>query len=262
MKRLCYSRWGIAVAAATATLLVTAGCGGGGSGGSSSATSSTGSSTGASSATSPATTTPACPRSGAGPCLGKLAAGTYKTQQFQPPITYTVPAGGWSNEEDDPYGFSLAPPGVTIAQVNNAVNIILMWPGVEAGQLSCSGRPASSGPQTARGFVISFEHNKALRLSGVRPVVVGGLHGYVMTVQAASPHSGVTCGGFTYVPLINNIANPADQTGVGSNGDRSLFYFLGANPALCIVADSSGPHAPSLREEASVISHFHFSSAG
>ncbi len=216
MKRVCDSRWGFAVATATAALLlVTAGCGGGGSGGSSSATSSSGSSAGASSTTSPATTTPACPRSGAGPCLGKLAAGTYKTQQFQPPITYTVPAGGWSNEEDDPYAFSLAPPGVTIAQVNNAVNIILMWPGVETGKLSCSGAPASSGPQTARGFVISFEHNKALRVSGVRAVVVGGLRGYVMPVQAASPHSGVTCG-VTYVPLINNLANPADQTGVGS----------------------------------------------
>src|SRR5262245_64709633 len=55
------------------------------------------------------TARPTCPNPEGQFCLGRLDAGTYSTVQFQPSLTYTVPAG-WGNYEDMAGNFLLVPP--------------------------------------------------------------------------------------------------------------------------------------------------------
>jgi hypothetical protein len=47
-----------------------------------------------------------CPNRQGGACVGDLEPGTYRTTEFTPRITYTVPAD-WYNDEDLPGNFLL-----------------------------------------------------------------------------------------------------------------------------------------------------------
>src|SRR5262249_48301775 len=48
-------------------------------------------------------------------CTGVLDAGTYHTTAFEPPFTYTAPAG-WANMEDDSGNYLLLPPGQDLSR--------------------------------------------------------------------------------------------------------------------------------------------------
>jgi hypothetical protein len=104
--------------AGTALVLVVSGCASATPGGGASEPASASPTAIPSESTSPtASTRPECPVPYHGDCLGPIPVGTYTTVQFQPPITYAVPAGGWFNSEDLPGLFTLIPPGFSVGLI-------------------------------------------------------------------------------------------------------------------------------------------------
>jgi hypothetical protein len=190
-----------------------------------------------------------------------LKAGTYSTVKFQPKLTYTVPAGGWANYEDNPASFSLAPPHVSLAKVHNAVDDISVIAAVQAPAMNCRGT-AANVPQTAKAIAHWLAHHSGLSTTAPRRVTIGGLKGYSLSVRLI-PSRGVRCGTVRSVPVIMAFGEPPGQ-GVfmlGGSSDHALVYLLTSQGGLPlgIVADSAGAHGPSLAADAKVIQHFNFS---
>jgi hypothetical protein len=235
-------------------LVGVAGCGGG----SSDAASSTQPGESTSSSPTPSTS-PVCPNPEGDACLGVLKAGTYKTARFEPPITYTVPGGGWANQEDSPVSFFLVPPGVPFSQVHNATNVIIVWPGVEVAAMDCSGSPGSGVDDTPKAIAAWLNHHAGLTVAAPRPITMSGLKGYVVSLHLAK-RGGVRCGApLRSVPLLNNLGNPQAQFGIAGTTDHALIYLLDVQgTTLGIIADSSSPHRASLAADANVIRHFRF----
>ena len=260
-RKHCSTPSAVSVVVLAALLSVAAGCGGG------SAQSGSGSgSVGSAASSQTIAPPPVCPNTDGGSCLGILRAGTYSTKRFQPQLTYTVPAGGWTNYEDKPGSFTLVPPGVTLDQAHNATNIILVWRGVLAATMNCSGSPNRKVATSPRGLAAWFVHQSALDTSRPQPVTLGRLHGYALSVSLA-PHGGVRCGGgpSRQAPLLDFAPETQAQFGIGSESDHALVYLLGFNSqgpvdsTIAVIADGTGPHPPSLAADAAIIRHFHFS---
>jgi len=200
-----------------------------------------------------------CPNPDGGSCRGVLRAGTYRTVSFEPRLSYTVPAG-WANYEDNLGNFNLASPGVSLSDAENAVNIILVWTAVQAAAMNCNGTSDPNATESAKGLAQWLAHHRGLIATQPRPVAIGGLQGYVLSVHPA-PRGGIRCGGGSNVPLFNGFGNTGGQFWLGgpSSSDHALVYLLTFRDLpLAIIADSGGRHRPSLAADAKVIGHFHF----
>jgi hypothetical protein len=200
-----------------------------------------------------------CPPRNGGSCLGTLRAGTYRTVNFEPRLTYTVPTG-WATYEDTTGNFNLAPPGVSLSDAQNAVNVILVWETVQAAAMNCNGTSDPNAPETAKGLAHWLAHHRGLIATQPRPVAIGGLNGYVLSLHLA-PRGGIRCGGSPTrnVPLVNGFGNTGGQFWLRGPLDHALVYLLNFQGfPLAIIADSNGQHRPSLAADARVIRHFHF----
>jgi hypothetical protein len=193
-----------------------------------------------------------------GSCLGVLKAGTYKSRTFQPRLTYTVPAGGWANYDDENVNFSLAPPGVSLAKAKHITDVILLLTTVQAPGMTCTPTANAKVPQTVGGVVRWLTHQKRLTTTRPRKVAVGGLKGYSLTVRIARGRE-MRCGGHVNVPLLFPTNDPGGEFSLGAQSDRAKLYLLTFETLpLAIIADSVGQHGPSLAADSKVISHFHF----
>jgi hypothetical protein len=132
------------------------------------------------------TSTPAadCPNTEGGVCLGLVDAGTYKTEQFWPRITYTVP-DGWANYEDTPGNFLLVPPDGTLDGVDLGVSdYIGVYTAVLPAESRCSESAAFVDP-TPAAIARAIRSRNDLHASKPESVSVGGLDGVVMDVGLA-----------------------------------------------------------------------------
>jgi hypothetical protein len=198
-----------------------------------------------------------CPNPDGGSCRGVLRAGTYRTVSFAPTLTYTVPTG-WANYEDNLGNVNLAPPRVSLSDAQNGVNIILVWTAAQAAAMNCNGASDPNAPASAKGIAQWLAHHRGLISTQPRPVAIGGLKGYVLTVHPA-PRGGIRCGGSSNVMLLNGYGNTGGQFWLGGPSDHALVYLLTFRDLpLAIIADSGGQHRPSLAADAKVIGHFHF----
>jgi hypothetical protein len=184
-----------------------------------------------------------------------LKAGAYSSRQFVPKVTYTVPGGGWANYTDETGTYSLAPPGVSLAEAKNAVNIVLLWTNVQAPEMNCSTIPNAKVPQTVTGILKWLKHQKRLVTTKPRRVTIGGLKGYTLTVHVAHGR-GMSCG----VPvLMGSGISGNGGFNLGNHSDRAKLYLLTFETLpLGVIADSGDRHAPSLAEDSHVIKSFHF----
>ena len=193
-----------------------------------------------------------------GPCRGVLKAGTYSSRMLTPKLTYTVPGGGWANYADETVVFSLAPPGVSLAKAKHITDVILLQTTVQAPKMTCTAAADTKVPQTVRGMVHWLTHQKRLTTTRPRQVRVGGLKGYSLTVRIARGRE-MRCGGHISVPLIFPTNDPGGEFSLGAPSDRAKLYLLTFETLpFAIIADSVGPHGPSLAADSKVISHFHF----
>jgi hypothetical protein len=141
---------------------------------------------------SEATTRPPCPNPEGQFYLGKLDAGTYSTVQFQPGITYTVPAG-WANYEDMAGNFLLVPPTGKLTGVNAGTSdFIGVYRSVLAHANTCPSAPAPGVGRSPAAIMRWYQRDPAFRASPPQPVTVGGLSGLVTTLRIA-PSWTMTC---------------------------------------------------------------------
>jgi hypothetical protein len=119
-------------------------------------------------------------------CLGKIDAGTYTTEQFEPALTYTVP-DGWSNYEDLPAQFLLLPPGAHVHGVDpGRSDYIGVYAATAAPRQDCSGRPDKTVPTSAEDYVSWLQANPALDVSAPVPITVGSHEGTSVDVALRS----------------------------------------------------------------------------
>ena len=200
--------------------------------------------------TSPtASTRPGCPVPYHGDCLGPIPVGTYTTVQFQPPITYAVPAGGWFNSEDLPGLFTLIPPGLGNGLHDNEPapysDYILIATSVVAANADCTESEQPGVGHSAAAVAAEFAQRPGLTTTTPTPVSVGGLQGLVLDIRMADGWT-QTCfysGGNPAVPLIRGVgpSSGLDNPICGPGCTTRVYLLDGSGTTLAIeLADNSG----------------------
>lgn len=192
-----------------------------------------------------ATARPRCPEVDVGPCLGSIPAGTYTTVRFQPPITYTVPAGGWANWEDLPGNFSLIPPGFDSAEVDTGgSDYVGIFRSVAAANTDCTNSEQPEVAHTAAALAAEFAQRPGLAVTTPAPVSVGGLQGLFFDIHMADGWTQICpySGGNPVVPLIRGVAPSDLDHPIGPSPYVMRLYLLDhADAALAIeLSDISG----------------------
>jgi hypothetical protein len=176
---------------------------------------------------------PPCPVSYHGDCLGPIPAGTYTTVQFQPTLTYTVPAPGgsaapvpyggsvgWLNSEDLPGLFTLIPPGFRLGGPDGnepAGDYIGIYTSVVAANADCTESEQPGVGHITAALAAEFTHRAGLTTTTPTPVSVGGLQGVVLDIRLADGWT-QTCfysQGSPVVPLIRGVGPSSVDNPIG-----------------------------------------------
>ncbi|TDX08957.1 hypothetical protein EV647_0299 [Kribbella sp. VKM Ac-2566] len=135
---------------------------------------------------SPSPSSPTASSSGVRPVAGEpLPAGTYVSEIFKTPLTYTVPAG-WKMFEDEPGQF-----GLTL--VANDHPCVCVWRDVRAAATTGAEEPEPGVGTSAKEITTWLAHHKWLKPATPKAVTVGGLTGYVIDV-AGNPKASTLIG--------------------------------------------------------------------
>ena len=177
-----------------------------------------------------------CPPDG-GECLGPLDAGTYTTQVFSPPITYTVP-DGWQNGEDLPGNFLL--------QLQGDARYL----GIDrdiAAPMECEEAPEPGVEQTVSALTAWLTEHEGLVTTEPQPVSVGGLDGVYLDISL-DPAWTVGCPfsqGNPVVPFIigGGVSSLHHVIGPGMETRLYLLEYDGGNIAIEV-----GPEGESLAD--------------
>jgi hypothetical protein len=256
------SRWPSIITALVISAITLAGCGNPAVSAPPSATVSA-SATPSESTAPTATPRPNCPLIRRGPCLGLIAAGTYTTVQFQPPITYTVPAGGWSNFEDLSGLFELLPPGSSIQGGEPVGDYIGIWANVVAANTDCTESEQPSVAHTASALAAEFVRRPGLTTTTPKPVSVGRLKGLVLDIRMADGWT-KTCfysQGSPAMPLIRGVGPSSGlDNPICDPGCTTRVYLLDLpDSALAIeLGDNSG--GTHLDAYSAIVEQLHFGS--
>ena len=133
-------------------------------------------------------------------CLGPLDEGTYTSQRFEPPLTFTVPAG-WNNPWDTRGAFDLWTPGWS-GGVNDPADpgcrsaprpcgYLFDQPGLElhrdvrARLEDCSDAVDAGAGTSALELATRVTDHPGIATDGPSPVEIGGLAGYQLDVSIA-----------------------------------------------------------------------------
>ncbi|HKY55081.1 MAG TPA: hypothetical protein VJM08_12280 [Anaerolineales bacterium] len=149
-----------------------------------------------------------------------LPPGTYTSEKFVTPLTYTVPAG-WVMYDDEPGQFELA--------LENQDPYIYVWRDVRAVGLNCSEEPHPDVRASAADMAEWLATREGLDTSEPQPVNIGGLRGYMIDVHM-SPDWTKACpfsDGEPTVPIITGTAPLSEHVFWGVTKDSSQrYYFL------------------------------------
>jgi hypothetical protein len=156
-----------------------------------------------------------------------LPAGTYTSEVFKTPLTYTVPAG-WKMFEDEAGQFGLA-------LVANDRPCVCVWRDVSVAAKSCAESPEPGVGRSAKKITTWLANREGLVTTEPKAVTVGGLSGYLIDIKMDPTWKG-TCpfsGGSATVPLL---VGSGISAGVfwGSDADssqREYILDLGPNAA-------------------------------
>jgi hypothetical protein len=122
-----------------------------------------------------------CPVSDSGTCLGVLAAGTYTSSSFRPPLTFTVP-GKWANYLDISGLYLLQPPGSKPPGNSIAGSFIGLETSVAPEAPDCQS-PVHGIKKTPKAILKWMRHNRSLVVRHVHTAALGGLRGLVFEVR-------------------------------------------------------------------------------
>jgi hypothetical protein len=244
--------------ALTLLLLVTA-CGGGGA---EPTTARRPADSGTQPSSSSSAAAPHCPSAHGGVCLGPLEPGTYTTQIFVPPLTYTVPEG-WANFEDLPGNFLLIPPGGTNKGVDAGTSDYIGVYTSVAALRGCAPGPAP-GVGTAPGDIAAeIGRNRGLDVTAPTPIKVGGLSGLVLDVKIRPGFAGgcdLTPGQPRVVPVLTGTYPSQFEHAV--LGDFTLrLYLLAFEAGTLAIEVDDRPGGTGLDDYAAIVNQFTFASS-
>lgn len=216
-------------------------------------------------APSPTATAVSC-EDGTTGCLGKLPGGTYTTTNFQPKLTYTVPAGPasgppaayWTNIYDLSTAFGLAPAGGGgyTFQIFSHVAI--------PDQTSAECKPvAKPGVGNAVADWVQFLTNHpGLVTTASDPVTVGGSQGVRVDFARADSWTALCPG--SVGPAVVTILRGADTQRPGvqwTDNQQESFWVLDVAGETVLVIVESGPgaqHAADVANAQPIIDSFVF----
>jgi predicted Ser/Thr protein kinase len=120
-----------------------------------------------------------------GTCAGELTPGTHHSTTLRPKLTYTVPIG-WTNETDHPGDVNLIPPHNDWQEnsINNGTSDYLgVFTSVAVAKSWCGeGHGSIRGPAA---FAAWLRKQPGMAVTPPRPVTLGGLRGFVVTIREA-----------------------------------------------------------------------------
>jgi len=213
-----------------------------------------------------ASTVVVCPNPHGGACLGELAAGTYTTQVFETPLTYTVPQG-WANYEDLPGNFIVLPPTASEEQIDaGTADYVGVYDGIAVANAECIERQQSGVDLTPAAMAAWFVEHEGLDATEPTAVTVGGLDGLVVDIRIAGGYTdGCPYEGYEGVPMVPLIigAGPAEvhHVALGENVTR-LYLLEGQNGRVVAIEVSDVPGGTELEELDSIVDEFEFSTEG
>jgi hypothetical protein len=153
-----------------------------------------------------------------------LPAGTYTSEVFKTPLTYTVPAG-WKMFEDEPGQFGLA-------LVANDGPCVCVWRDVAVAAKSCAERPEPGIGRSAKEITAALADRKGLVTSQPKAVTVGGLSGYLIDIEMDPTWKG-TCpfsrGSATVMTLVGTGLSTGVHWGTAAEGSQRE-YILDLGP--------------------------------
>jgi len=200
----------------TVAVLVSGGCAGGAvPSASSSASTVTSTAVGGSAPSPAASQPPTVPAIGA-----ELPPGTYRSDMFATPVTFTLPAG-WKVFEDETGQFGLA-------LVANDGPCLCVWRDVRAMSTSCEEQPDPGAGTTATAIAARLEERPGIVATAVQPVDLGGLHGTRLDI-AINPRWTKTCPFSQGRPAVPTLVGSGISTGVAWDveaGDPQRLYLL------------------------------------
>ena len=142
----------------------------------------------------------ACPYDHGGTCLFKLEPGTYTTETFQPPITYTVPEG-WVNAEDLPGNFLLHL-DADDQMGGMGGSYLSIYRNAHAAAIDCVEEAQEGVGTSSEELAAWFGSLDMIEVSEPQPVTVGGLDGLQVDISQLPGAEPCTFGGGVSTPLI------------------------------------------------------------
>jgi len=148
-----------------------------------------------------------------------LPPGTYTSEVFDTPLTYTVPAG-WKMFEDEPGQFGLA-------LLENDGPCLCVWRDVRAAAKSCAEEPEPGVGSSAVDIANWLATRDGLDTTQPEPVSVGGLNGYMIDVRL-DPDWTATCPFSNGDPTVMTLVGTSISAGVhwGTAKNSSQRYYL------------------------------------
>ncbi len=207
-----------------------------------------------------------CPNPYGGACLGELGAGTYTTQVFATPLTYTV-REGWTNDEDLPGNFIVFPPTASREQIDaGTADYVGVYDGIAVADAECIERQQSGVDLTPAAMAAWFVEHEGLHATEPTAVTVGGLEGVVVDLRIAENYTeGCPYEGYKGIPMVPMFicAGLAEvhHVALGENVTR-LYLLQGQNGRVVAIEVSDVPGGAELEELDSIVDDFVFSTEG
>ncbi|HKD97511.1 MAG TPA: hypothetical protein VKB69_07885 [Micromonosporaceae bacterium] len=118
-----------------------------------------------------------------GTCLGPVAAGTYTSTSFNPPITYTVPAG-WENFQDSLTDFMLDRTSDPVDDFFGQ-NAIYIHRNVSAAAQDCGSSAEPGVGRSVEQLAAWLGGLDGLTVTPAKPATMGGLDGLTLDIRLA-----------------------------------------------------------------------------
>lgn len=206
-----------------------------------------------------------CPNPHGGACLGELDAGTYTTQVFRTPLTYTV-SDGWANYEDLPGNFIVVPPSESLDGIDTGTaDYVGVYDGIAVADAECIERQQSGLAVTPGAMAAWFVEHEGVVATEPAAVAVGGLEGVVVDLRIAESYTeGCPYEGYEGVPMVPMIigAGPAEvHHVVGSDIVTRLYLLAGQQGRVLAIEVSDVPRGAGLEELDAVVDEFVFSTS-
>lgn len=165
------------------------------------------------------------------PAASALPAGTYTSKAFVPAVTYTLPSG-WSNPDDGPSYFHIAPAGAQDEGVYVFRDVVAM-----SQDPSCPDSGAAGVGKSARELATWMSSLPGVVASDPKTATLGGLSGYVLDlgIKDTWKQSCSFANGLPTVPLFYNPSAGFHWVMAGS--ERLRLFLLDVPAGGTVVVD-------------------------